>query len=221
MGRRKTIIEKSNPGYFVVATGKDPAYIWAVPGSHISIARTKAKHIFALSLASMADRVSIPPYSVFIARGDLQHAGAGSADYEDFTKNQARLHTLFFPASEQFPDAISLVDNFNPRFAGDSDSDSSGSEEAGEEGASEEDGSRDEESAQSGEDESEEDDKVSKTGAKVTNRKTSGEESSEGSGQDEPEAEEEEEEPERKKTVGRKRPPPKRMPSRRHQKRRT
>jgi len=71
---------------------------------------------------------SDPPYSLFIGRGDLQHAGAGSQNYPFFNTFPARMHGMYFPAEEEFPNAISFVHNYNPKFAGDMDSDSSASE---------------------------------------------------------------------------------------------
>ena len=47
-------------------TGEDPAAIVVVPGSHRSDAIGEAKV------------VEIPPHSVFLARGDLVHGGAGA-----------------------------------------------------------------------------------------------------------------------------------------------
>ena len=123
MSKKRTLIENENPGYFTLATWESQAHIWAVPGSHRSIARTKSKHMFALSQSSTAEKIDILPYSLFIGRGDLQHAGAGSEDFLiPFEKPQARIHGMYFPANENFPNAISFVPNYSPRFAGDVES---------------------------------------------------------------------------------------------------
>ena len=123
MGAQATIVEKKNPGYFTVATGQQAAFIWAVPGSHISIARTDQKDIFSLNAVSTAEKVRISPYSLFIGRGDLQHAGAGRNDYLTFKEPQYRLHSMFFPDGDQFPNNIKFVENYQPHFSGDTDPD--------------------------------------------------------------------------------------------------
>lgn len=128
ISKKRTIVEKENLMYFTIATGGQPVYSWAVPGSHIAVTKIKAKNNFALSAASNVEKVQIPPYSIFIGRCDLPHAAAGGNDYLSFKTSQARIHRILFPAKYKFPNAISFVNDYLPNFAKDIDSDISASD---------------------------------------------------------------------------------------------
>ena len=154
MGYRRTVVDKENPGYFAMVTWDQPAYIWVVEGSHFLLAKARPNQVHALGVGSTAELKVISPYSLFIARGDLKHAGAGSADYPMFENPQVRLHVLFFPNSDTFPNAIHITNGFHPQFLTDavsdeeeeeehveqensdsgSDDDNDGNDEAGDEG---------------------------------------------------------------------------------------
>ncbi len=133
MGKRRTIVEEANPGYFTIITGKESAYVWVVGGSHIMLAKTKQKNMAMLSQVCSAEVKTIPPFSLFIGRGDLQHAGCGCDDYPSCDCNKIRLHNLWYPASEDFPNGIISDVNFQPRFQLHMDETSSSSSEEREE----------------------------------------------------------------------------------------
>lgn len=77
----------SQPSYFMMVSGEDgfPLYVWK--GSHREINHSPES---ALSLSSMniPSSVWVPPYSVFIGRGDLHHAGAGWSDWVSQEKSR-------------------------------------------------------------------------------------------------------------------------------------
>jgi ectoine hydroxylase-related dioxygenase (phytanoyl-CoA dioxygenase family) len=78
-----------DPSYFAIVTGADAAPLLVIPGSHSLVARiehlltrgsSKARAAIeadGIGNMSIKKTVSIKPFSVFIGRGDLVHAGAG------------------------------------------------------------------------------------------------------------------------------------------------
>ena len=117
MGMKRTVIDLENPGYFSIITGDQPAYLWVVDGSHYHIAKARSNQLHALGIGSTAEKKLIPPHSLYIGRGDVMHAGAGFEDYDVFDGNQLRIHSLFYPARETFPNAIHIIKEYRPRFA--------------------------------------------------------------------------------------------------------
>jgi hypothetical protein len=83
-----------DPSYFAIVTGADAAPLLVIPGSHGLVARIEhlltrgspkdRAAIEADGIGNMAIKktVLIKPYSVFIGRGDLVHAGAGRSPTE-------------------------------------------------------------------------------------------------------------------------------------------
>lgn len=69
------IKQESSLGYFYIVSGKDEGRLYVCKGSHRFLLYPDAKcrrlpDIFKL------ETISLPPYSVFIGHGYLQHAGA-------------------------------------------------------------------------------------------------------------------------------------------------
>lgn len=131
MGYVKTILEERNPGYFIVGTGANPGCLWTVEGSHRDIAKSKLSRLALMSSSKWADLQSIPPLSVFIGRGDLQHAGPASTDFPIFSNDtNVRLHMYCFPKGTPFPNAIHILSDYQPNVRTDTtslcDSSSSG-----------------------------------------------------------------------------------------------
>lgn len=116
LGYRNTIKNDTNPGYFSIGTGLDPTWLWVVEGSHRSVASCKAETIPMLGASHWADRASVPPYSVFLGRADVQHAGPGSDDYPCLVSPKHRLHLYIFPKDARFPNAIHILPNYHPNF---------------------------------------------------------------------------------------------------------
>jgi hypothetical protein len=91
------------PSYFAIVTGADAAPLLVIPGSHGLVARIEhlltrgspkdRAAIEADGIGNMAikETVLIKPYTVFIGRGDLVHAGAGRSPTEKGPA--ARFHT--------------------------------------------------------------------------------------------------------------------------------
>ena len=108
--------EKRVPGYFVLCTTRSPTPLWVVNHSHFYLGETdKVKQ--ALSNAVFARKVLIPPFSVLIGRGDLQHGGAGYMDFPNPTiKGCLRYHMYFVPHDRTLIDGIHLPSFLRPRF---------------------------------------------------------------------------------------------------------
>lgn len=64
------------------------------------------------------EMVKIPPWSVFISRGDVVHAGAAHADHGVDTEGYIwRYHMYFVPRVYSLPDAVHLKEGFSPEFS--------------------------------------------------------------------------------------------------------
>lgn len=68
--------------YFIIATGKDEAPILVLPNSHKYVYNVSPGEK-AYASHSLLQLKTIPPYSVFIGRSDLIHAGAGSKEMKE------------------------------------------------------------------------------------------------------------------------------------------
>ena len=92
-----------DPSFFVVMTGNQGASLQVVPGSHKIAARVEhllkrgghdeSAKVMADALCDFAKikPLKIPPYSLFIARGDLVHGGDAHPETE--TEFNIRFHT--------------------------------------------------------------------------------------------------------------------------------
>ena len=88
------------PGYFAIVTGAERVYLWVCPGSHQYVHYNK-KEREGLSANLKMERIEIPPNSIFIGHGHLQHAGDG---YNG--SHCIRYHTYIAPEDIEIPDAI-------------------------------------------------------------------------------------------------------------------
>lgn len=94
------------PGYFVIANGDDPFPIWVCPGSHKYVF-SKALELDMYAKTMKLKKVIVPPRSVFIGHGHVQHAGAGHVD-RVVSHTTTRYHTYFRNASYPIPDNVSF-----------------------------------------------------------------------------------------------------------------
>lgn len=74
---------KSRAGYFYIVSGKTGFFIWACEGSHKFVLYTE-KERESLKQILKLDLHYVPPESIFIGHGYLQHAGAGYDDHKHF-----------------------------------------------------------------------------------------------------------------------------------------
>lgn len=88
------------PGYFVIVTGLERAYLWVAPGSH-NYVYYSAEDRQTLGSTLKMERFTIPPSSIFIGHGHVQHAGDGYSG-----SHCPRYHTYFSPKGFRIPDAI-------------------------------------------------------------------------------------------------------------------
>ena len=112
-----------NPGYFVVVTSANPSPIWVVDGSHFSI-RHPGEEMKKLSKWTLAEKIMIPPYSVFVGRGDLHHGGGSEKDASSDKAGESlsstdkqgwiRYHLYFVPHHAYLSDGIHYVFEFSP-----------------------------------------------------------------------------------------------------------
>ena len=88
------------PGYFFMISGSKGFIIWVAEGSHIN------QHTSDWKKAILdVKKVYVSPYSFFVGRGDVFHAGdAYNADYNE--GNAIRYHTLLSPHKNDFVNEI-------------------------------------------------------------------------------------------------------------------
>lgn len=115
MSRKHVVRGTKNPGYFTVTTGEMEVPLWVCPYSHKMVAMASESSIRALSRGSVAGRVRIPPYSIFVGRGDLFHGGAAAQD-SSMKDGDLRYHLYFVPHSHALPNAVHLMSKFQPVF---------------------------------------------------------------------------------------------------------
>ena len=85
----------------------------------------QALHV--LSRGVVARKVIIPPYSVLIGRGDLQHAGAGHEDNPNpSVRGSIRYHIYFVPHTQKLMDGVHYPTDLNPDFEEDESEESEG-----------------------------------------------------------------------------------------------
>ena len=88
------------PGYFIIVTGPERVNLWVAPGSHQYV-HYNEKDREQLGKTLKMERITIPPTSVFVGHGHLQHAGDG---YNG--SHCLRYHTYLAPDGVRIPDAI-------------------------------------------------------------------------------------------------------------------
>lgn len=106
------------PGYFCIVTTSSPTPLWVARGSHRYIWQSEGKKK-KIEEAMRMEKIIIPPFSMFFARGDVTHAGAGfedSVDGEGGTYNPlVRYHMYLVREDVPLLDAISYMANLNMR----------------------------------------------------------------------------------------------------------
>lgn len=125
VGRRRDILgnKRYNPGYFGIVTGECDCAVWVVPYSHRQVCASSTSSIGLLSKGVHAIKVIIPPWSVFIGRGDLFHSSGGFGDVAN-DNGQLRYHIYILPEDVDIPCIMKTVAGFNPPFKEDYDVDS-------------------------------------------------------------------------------------------------
>lgn len=88
------------PGYFVIVTGPEQVKLYVCGASHRYVYYSQPK-LDSLASALHMDPINIPPNSVFIGHGHLQHAGA-----EWTGSHSLRYHIYVTPEGQHLPDAI-------------------------------------------------------------------------------------------------------------------
>lgn len=106
---------KQNPGFFTVTTAGNAVVLWLCPFSHYLVATAEEKSLQALSRSLKAVKVIIPPFSIFVGRGDMFHAGAAFEDY-DTDSESLRYRLYFVPENRKLTDQVYLQRLFNPEF---------------------------------------------------------------------------------------------------------
>jgi hypothetical protein len=109
---------RENPSYFIMVSGGDsfPIYVW--PQSH-SLGNGNGRVVRRFSAEMPCKIITVPPYSVFVGRGDLVHAGAGS---EQETRKSTmpmyntRIHMYAIRACDFLLDAIYLPADYKFRY---------------------------------------------------------------------------------------------------------
>lgn len=123
MTRTETVSRTKLPGFFVLCTGETEAPLWVCPNSHMVVALTHEKALRSVSQGMVCSMVNIPPFSVFVGRGDMFHCGAAFDDYPG-DSGQLRYHLYFIPKGVQLADSVHLNTNFRPRFRANVDDES-------------------------------------------------------------------------------------------------
>ena len=159
------------PGYFLICTTGEATPLWVVDHSHFFLRRPpQALHV--LSRGVVARKVIIPPYSVLIGRGDLQHAGAGHEDNPNpSVRGSIRYHIYFVPHTQKLMDGVHYPTDLNPDFEEDEseESEGAGGDDGDKSGSTVE--SEEEDRAESGdEEESDEEESTPEGGKRVAER---------------------------------------------------
>ena len=72
--------DPAGPGFFIIVTGSDPCNLWIADGSHKNVNQPDSVKAVIAHVMEM-DQITIPPHSVFMGHGFVQHAGAGWSGY--------------------------------------------------------------------------------------------------------------------------------------------
>lgn len=74
------------PGMFMLCTFEDETPLWVCRYSHHTVAQAwliaEAEAVGKLSEVVIMGKVMIPAWNIMVARMDVQHAGAGTKDYD-------------------------------------------------------------------------------------------------------------------------------------------
>ena len=92
--------ENQSHVYFVIVTGFKAATLHVCPGSHLFVFYEK-KELQKLARVLKLETIEIPPYSIFIGHGWIQHSGAGWNG-----SHCLRYHLYFVPEGYSLPDGI-------------------------------------------------------------------------------------------------------------------
>ena len=95
--------QKSCPGFFIIATGEEGSDIWVKDGSH-KIPDIEIKQRRILAHFTDMELINIPPHSVFVGHGHVQHAGAGWTGTENL-----RYHMYLIPEGHNMKDAVAFA----------------------------------------------------------------------------------------------------------------
>ena len=95
--------QQTGPGFFIIVTGFEGASIWVAEGSHKYVnyperKKNKWARIQRMSLEQ------IPPHSIFIGHGYVQHAGAGWSG-----NHNLRYHIYLIPDGHKLKNAVSFA----------------------------------------------------------------------------------------------------------------
>jgi hypothetical protein len=105
--------DETGPGFFVIVTGYDDAYLWVASGSHKHVHEPDARKRKMASVLRMT-RIKIPRHSVFIGHGFLQHAGA------EWTGTPSlRYHVYIIPEGNSLKDTVYFAYNWSLKKEGD------------------------------------------------------------------------------------------------------
>ena len=106
-------------GFFIMVSGAMPFKLVLWPGSHLFVRHRDHSLASRICKTLPHEMAVVPPYSVFIGRGDLVHAGAGYADDEDLLKEKfgenrpypekIRIHVYVAESQKSFPAAVFTV----------------------------------------------------------------------------------------------------------------
>lgn len=128
LSRQETLSENKCPGFFTIATGELEVPLWVCSHSHRLAATTSATKLRAASSASTVHMIRVPPFSVFVGRGDLHYSGLATGDAIHKLPS-IYYHTFFVPEDADLPRVLSRNLGFNPRFRANLDEESEEGEE--------------------------------------------------------------------------------------------
>lgn len=106
---------RPNPGFFTITTGPQEVPLWVCPFSQHIVSWSDEGNLVGMSKGMKVVRVLIPPFSMFVGRGDMFHCGAGFDDYPG-DSGLLRYHLYFVPESVSLPDGVHLLCEFQPTF---------------------------------------------------------------------------------------------------------
>lgn len=111
---------RPDPSYFMMMTGAHGMTLHVWPFSHV-LGNGPARRVEKLSAEVPNKLVHIPPYSIFVGRGDLVHAGAADTDLNPDSrelayKHNTRVHLYAVREGYHLLDAIGLPTEFRFRY---------------------------------------------------------------------------------------------------------
>ena len=95
--------ETGSPGYFTITTASEPISLWIAPGSqkYVHLSDIEKERI---AMCLEMELITIPPQSIFVGHGYVQHAGAGWNG-----SGCLRYHMYIIPDGSNLRDAISYA----------------------------------------------------------------------------------------------------------------